>query len=118
MLHGEEIMFFSRKSSGYPEFFTILPMVFAVVLMEKLGSILKTDLSIINLVDYPIEQSLGGGNWFVICGDTSQYGNLYRAMRLETTRGQDELRRSKFHMNFGSIYQLHKALKSLIKSRA
>jgi hypothetical protein len=116
-LHGEEILFFNRKSAGYPEFFTILPMVYAVVLMEKLACILKTDLSIIHIVDYPIEQSLGGGNWLVISADTSQYGNLYRSMRLESVRGQDELRRSRFHMNFASIYQLRKALKTIIKLR-
>ena len=114
VLNGGEILFMSRQSVGYPEFFTILPLYVAIVLMEKLTSVLKTDLSIINLVDSPVEVELGDGYWFVLTADVSKSNNLYRSLRLEYPKGNVP-RKSTFYMNAASIYALLKGLKAVIR---
>ena len=107
----------SRQSVGYPEFFTVLPMFVAIGLMEKLTSVLKSDLSILHLSNAPVEVDLGGGYWLALTAEVSKRSNnLYRSLRLESPK-DNVPRKLIFYMNYASIYELQKGLKAVIREK-
>ena len=115
--NGDEVVFITRKSVGYDEFTTILPIVNAEVFATELEKHIKTDLSLKRLLQNPIDSLLGDGCWFVLTAEKSKKGNYYRSARLESSV-IDSSARSKFWINFVSLRPLVFGLRKLIFKKA